>query len=74
MSSCVICGAPALYLDLRLGGMACTQHAAADIQVAALRSLTSALLKAMVCEQMLDGDHHAETRAIVERLRPLLKD
>lgn len=72
MATCVVCERPALYYDFKLRGMACAKHAGADVQVAAVRSLTSALLKAITSENILD--EHDEIALIVKQLRPLLKD
>lgn len=74
MARCVVCGQPGLYLDLRQGGMTCVKHAAAEAQVAIVRSLTAALLKAMTAENVIDHARHQETAEIVDRLRPFLKD
>lgn len=74
MGTCIVCGKPALYLDLKLGGMACTRHAGADAQIATVRSLIAALLKAMRSEHVVDRERHVETALIVDRLRPFLND
>jgi recombinational DNA repair protein (RecF pathway) len=72
MTTCVVCGKPALYYDFHLRGMACAAHASAEVQVAAVRSLTAALLKAIAGEPSLD--EHSEVAQIIRQLRPLLKD
>jgi hypothetical protein len=74
MPLCTLCQQPALYYDLRLGGMACAAHASPDAQIASVRSLTSALLKALTCEVDLQDERHKDTVAIIKQLRPLLKD
>lgn len=74
MPNCIVCGKPALYLDLRLKGMACTTHASAEAQVATVRSLMAALLKALRSENVIDRERHTETAHILEQLRPFLKD
>lgn len=74
MPLCTVCRQPALYYDFTLGGMACAAHASPDAQIASVRSLTSALLKALVCEVELEDDRHKDTVAIIKQLRPLLKD
>lgn len=74
MPTCVVCGKPALYFEFQLHGMACTVHASPAVQVAAVRSLASALLKSIDWEGLIDTEQHTETAAIIKQLRPLLKD
>lgn len=74
MKTCIVCGQPALYFDLGLRGMACARHASADVQVAAVRSLTAALIKAIGWEQLIDDQENSEVALIIKQLRPLLKD
>ena len=74
MPICTLCNRPALYYDLRLRAMACAQHAGSDVQVAAVRSLTAALLKALAWEGVVDPEQHGEIQLIIERLKPLLRD
>lgn len=74
MKTCIVCGQSALYFDLRLRGMACTRHASADVQIAAVRSLTAALIKAIAWEQLIEDQDSSEVALIIKQLRPLLKD
>lgn len=74
MATCVVCNQRALYYDFQLHGMACAKHASSDVQIAAVRSLASTLLKAITYEQVLDEDEHQEIALIIQQLRPLLKD
>ena len=70
MTTCVVCDKPALYYDFRLRGMACAVHASAEVQVAAVRSLTAALIKALAGQPSLD--EQSEIAQIIRQLRPLL--
>lgn len=72
MAACIVCGKPGLYYDFHLHGMACAKHAGADVQVAALRNLTSTLVKAISGAQLVD--EQSEIAQIIRQLRPLLKD